>query len=1076
MKEMKKKFFKKGSLLAIVLILVTTTTLPKLVCAEDSPAIFIYGISQRPESIDCHETYYDPSSIKGQVCEGLFAYDLTHPENAIVPRLADGDGVWIDETTLTVALKENVYFHDGTPFNADAVKWNFDRLLLLTDNPFIEPVLEELIVIDNNHVSFKLFSPYAPFKSLLCSPFAYMMSPSSTPQYRFLDPEHHVLVGTGPYQYISYDGVSIEFEYWPYYYGGTPAIKQMTWNIYENDPYTKNLDLIDEKIHMVDVPDPSLFGEPSPDHILLQQGLPTSGIYYLGMNNIRVDTIFRQAISYAIDYETIITDIRHDQAIRLKSPIPNGILYANDGFGVATLNIPKARTILKDNIPDLPPVDDDGPWIAIARDEPLLTIKYPTIVGHWIDDLAHLVLNNLKLIGIKVDLVEIQGGNYYGYLDSGEADIFFSGWGPDFNDPSNYVNNFFSDISPNNWARVDDELLEQLMDAALTQLNPGVREGLYDQIQEYLVEDLMPFCYLYVNTYDTAWNIRLENYPLNSLQIVWFFDCTWDSESTIPGYDQTHPIEDLKNIEPERNIEEAISSGLEWLVEEQAEDGGWNQDYTNDRVGISAFALLKLEERAFELDDIEGPLDPSYDYYENVMDGLNFILKNAYLMDTDSDAEVDALFFAYNPDENYHHFVYETSVAMLAIAASEQPDKIVAISSSINDWTYEEVLQFALNYLIYAQRDNELYDDGGWGYGAPGQLPEWWGEDRSDNSNTGWAVLALIYAQNRFGLYIPDFVKDNLNVWIDFIQGEDGGSGYGWPNDWENVLKTGNLLFEMALVGDDIESPRVQAAIHYIEEHWNDKNQDPGWLVNYQAMYTLMKGFESMGINTITVNDEKIDWFEDISFIIVESQRYDGSWPSDLYGGPTLTTTWGLLTLERIVEIPIVPVDLKQDAICELEDALILDPDDDDIIEAIDYLHMSLGDERGQELGSEVVWGDPFHIDEHNEGYKGEDVFQYEQEAVDKLIAYIENDENEGTGVESIIYEVMEKLYKADKSLATIAIQDAIEAGGKEDDIEDAQDFLAEADDYWMTGDYYEIADNVYDYLEKAWEKAVGSY
>ena len=89
---MKKKFFKKGILLAIVLILVTTTTIPKLVCAEDSPAIFIYGISQRPESIDCHETYYDPSSIKSQVCEGLFAYDLTHPENAIVPRLADDNG------------------------------------------------------------------------------------------------------------------------------------------------------------------------------------------------------------------------------------------------------------------------------------------------------------------------------------------------------------------------------------------------------------------------------------------------------------------------------------------------------------------------------------------------------------------------------------------------------------------------------------------------------------------------------------------------------------------------------------------------------------------------------------------------------------------------------------------------------------------------------------------------------------------------------------------------------------------------------------------------------------------------
>ena len=1075
MKEMKKKFFKKGILLAIVLILVTTTTLPKLVCAEDSPAIFIYGISQRPESIDCHETYYDPSSIKGQVCEGLFAYNLTHPENAIVPRLADGDGVWIDETTLTVALKENVYFHDGTPFNADAVKWNFDRLLLLTDNPLIEPILEEVIVIGDNQVSFKLFSPYAPFKSLLCSPFAYMMSPSSTPQYRFLDPDNHVLVGTGPYQYISYDGESIEFEYWSYYYGGTPAIEQMIWKIYDN-PYTKNQALKGGHIHMVDVPHPDFYGDFTDGIISLQQGLPTSVIRYIGMNNFRIDPIFRQAISYAIDYETIITDIRDDQAIRLKSPIPNGILYANDGFEFATLNITKARTILRVNGKTDLPIDNDAAWIDVAEHEPLLTIKYPTIVGSWINDLALLVVNNLKLIGIMVDLVEIEGNffDYFSYLESGEADMFYLGWGPDFNDPSNYVNSFFSNISPYNLASVDDDYLEQLMDAALIELDPGVREGLYDQIQEYLVEDLMPFCYLLVDTYDTAWNIRLENYPLNSLRIVWFFNCTWDGENTISDYDNTLPSVDLKNIEPERNIEDAISSGLEWLVTKQAEDGGWNQHYTNDRVGISAFALLKLEERAFELDDIEGPLDPSYDYYENVMDGLNFILENAYLMDTDSDTKDDALFFAYEPDENYHHFVYETSVAMLAIAASEQPDQTVDDPISLIDgWSYEKVLQFALNYLEFAQVGAGLRREGGWGYQhGYGDYEDW-----ADNSNTGWAVLALIYAQNKFGLEISEHVINRLDKWIDFIQSEDGGSGYDWPNNWENVLKTGNLLFEMALVGDTPDDQRVQAAIQYIEEHWNDKNQDPGWLVNYQAMYTLMKGFESMGINTITVDDEEIDWFEDISFIIVESQGYDGSWPGDMWGDPTLTTAWALLTLERIVEIPIIPINLKQDAISDLEYVLLnLDPGDDDIIEAIDYLHMSLGDERGQELGSEVVWGDPFHIDEHYGGYKGEDVFQYEQEAVDKLITYIENDENEGTGVESIIYEVMEKLYNADKALAIIAIQDAIEAGGKEDDIKDAQDFLAEADDYWATSDYYEIADNVYDYLEKAWEKAVGSY
>ena len=209
-------------------------------------------------------------------------------------------------------------------------------------------------------------------------------------------------------------------------------------------------------------------------------------------------------------------------------------------------------------------------------------------------------------------------------------------------------------------------------------------------------------------------------------------------------------------------------------------------------------------------------------------------------------------------------------------------------------------------------------------------------------------------------------------------------------------------------------------------------------------------------------------------YTVIDSHVYD--YPGVYTATLTVVDSFGESDTEQVTIQVWGPIDLKQDAISDLMYALSLDPGDDDLIEAIDYLHMSLGDTRGQELGSEVAWGDSLHIDERHGGYKGEDVFQYEQEAVDKLIAYIENDENEGTGVESIIYQVMEKLYKADRILAMIAIQDAIDARGKMDDIEEAYAFLAEADSYWAISDYYGIADNVYDYLEKAWEKAVGSY
>ncbi len=88
-----------------------------------------------------------------------------------------------------------------------------------------------------------------------------------------------------------------------------------------------------------------------------------------------------------------------------------------------------------------------------------------------------------------------------------------------------------------------------------------------------------------------------------------------------------------------------------------------------------------------------------------------------------------------------------------------------------------------------------------------------------------------------FNIAIPQFVKDELNIWIDYIQNDpgpaddgweadpDGGSGYTAPDEWVNILKTGNLPSEMAFVGDTATTPRVVNAT-YICRHWND-HDDP---------------------------------------------------------------------------------------------------------------------------------------------------------------------------------------------------------------------------------------------------------
>jgi hypothetical protein len=244
----------------------------------------------------------------------------------------------------------------------------------------------------------------------------------------------------------------------------------------------------------------------------------------------------------------------------------------------------------------------------------------------------------------------------------------------------------------------------------------------------------------------------------------------------------------------------------------------------------------------------------------------------------------------------------------MGIVATRAPDQLIAAGSALDGRTYGDVVQDMVDWVAYAQTDTG-YGRGGWDYNARNNSGS-----RSDNSISGYPVLGLRYAEAElydFESTIPAFVKDELNIWINYIQTTTpgtnfGGSGYTHPNYYVNLLKTGNLLFQMAFVGDTTSTPRVQNTISYIENHWNDANHHPGWknaagYPHLQSAYCLMKGLASLDINEITVGGSPLDWFvDDMSTAIVANQSPDGSWPGDPHGDAELATLWALLTLERV--------------------------------------------------------------------------------------------------------------------------------------------------------------------------------
>jgi len=346
--------------------------------------------------------------------------------------------------------------------------------------------------------------------------------------------------------------------------------------------------------------------------------------------------------------------------------------------------------------------------------------------------------------------------------------------------------------------------------------------------------------------------------------------------------------------------------------------------------------LYKLCDRAYELKkenpDIESPFDPDYEYSQNVTNGFDWVFDHLAVVDIGiQDHTAGATGTMDNPDTNGNgtgvcslnwFSSYTTGILLAAIAASGTPDRVVNDPSSpVYGWTYGQVAQDMVDFLAFSQVDPSTdyagYTvEGGWDYtpvnngtGGTG----WQG----DQSNSGYAVLGLGEAQ-AFGCTVPDWVKTELNWWIDWVQddvnldADDGGSWYSFPG--VNILKTGNLIFEMALVGDTPTTPRVTDATDYLARRWNNAsgtNQPPGWNgtpAEYQAMFCTMKGLEYMGIDTF----DSIDWFEDFSDVIVAQQDKTpgptyGSWQScSGRGEPIIITEWALLTLEKVA--PPTPV------------------------------------------------------------------------------------------------------------------------------------------------------------------------
>ena len=528
-----------------------------------SRTTLVVGVGSGP--IDLEPQFaWDSASVDviDQVCEGLFTYDLAQPNTPLIPRLASDFGTWtVDELNYTVPLRNDVLFHDGTAFNASAVKFTFDRLQYLLDNhltqiaelyEYYEPtedkfyqIINTTEVVDTYTVKFVLNKPYGPFVDLLTFVTSYILSPTSTPATELIKTASGDIVGTGPFVYDGYEaGVEVNFHSWEQYYRPPPSIKTLTFSVIE-DTAARQVALVTGDVDLLPGPWPAVLDlfESDPGVSMIYGG-QTSATGYLGMNNLLIPVELREAISYALDYDYIIENIYYDQGVRLTSPIPAGVPYHNDTLDYPIYNVTYARQVIVDSASySQAPTNltDDAAWLALTDDtdpayDPIASYNYSYNIDNEIRaDIGELLMDWLPYIGIEV----VDAGSAWGEFvrklyeispySRNDLALYYVGWIPDYNDPSNFINPLFTNRSVGaNGAQFNDPEVQVWMEEALFTANETLRESLYQQIQEKIVEELYPWALCMQGVDNNAYNAGIKTGPpTNVMGKLYLYPVEW---------------------------------------------------------------------------------------------------------------------------------------------------------------------------------------------------------------------------------------------------------------------------------------------------------------------------------------------------------------------------------------------------------------------------------------------------------------------------------------------------------------------------------------------------------------------
>jgi len=282
----------------------------------------------------------------GTCLETLLRYNK---EAELVPFLATSWKEDAEALTVILTLREGVKFHDGTDFNAEAVKWNLDQFLAM-ERAELQAV-ESVDAIDDYTVRLNLSGYDEGTLNYLAGHAGYMISPTAFEEHGQEWCENNP-VGTGPFKFVSWEkDVSIKFERFDdYWQEGLPYLDGVTW-FTMRDPMTAKISFLAGELDVLTMVDP----QDAPDIAAagkvvaltdapgeLEVGFPDGGHDYSAWSNLKV----RQAAAYAINRQAIADAMGYGYWTPTNQRAPEGQWYYNPDVVGYPYNPEKARELL----------------------------------------------------------------------------------------------------------------------------------------------------------------------------------------------------------------------------------------------------------------------------------------------------------------------------------------------------------------------------------------------------------------------------------------------------------------------------------------------------------------------------------------------------------------------------------------------------------------------------------------------------------------------------------------------------------------------------------------------------------